>query len=82
MTWLLEHWASILELVALFMALASAITRLTPTPKDDEWLDKLRRLLGRASLLEHNDNAVQTVKPPGPEAGSVPPPHPDDLGPD
>jgi len=79
MTWLLENWTAILELVGLFMVLASAVTRLTPTPTDDEWLDKLRRLLGRASLLEHNDNVVRAVKPPGREAGSAPPPHPDDA---
>ena len=79
MSWLLEHWTHIVEAVSLFMALASAITRLTPTPKDDEWFAGLRRLLSRASLLEHNDSLHHTVKAPGRMASTRPPPHPDDI---
>ena len=41
MTYLLEHWADILEAASLLVAAASIITGLTPSPKDDEILKKI-----------------------------------------
>lgn len=43
------NWDTILEVFAAVVALASVIVRLTPTPKDDEWLAKV---LGFLSFLK------------------------------
>jgi len=52
MDFIAEHWE--VGLAAL-LALASIITRITPTPKDDQALATVRRALGRLSILEPKD---------------------------
>ncbi len=73
MDWLLGNWEIVL---AAAIAAATAITRLTPTPKDDEALGKVKTVLSRLSLLHHKDSG-RDWKPPGPKAPSQPR-HPDD----
>ena len=73
MNWLLENWEIVL---AAAVAAATAITRLTPTPKDDEALSKVKALLSRLSLLHHKDSG-RHWKSPGPQAPTQPR-HPDD----
>ena len=41
MSWILEHWSEVLQIIGSFVAAATIITGLTPTPKDDEWLKKI-----------------------------------------
>lgn len=53
MDWLTEHWDTLIAIVTAALALASLITRLTPTPKDDEFV---RRLVGFLSFLRPADN--------------------------
>lgn len=72
MDFIAEHWE--LGLAAL-LALASIITRITPTPKDDQALATVRRALGRLSILDHADSG-RTLKAPLTRATEVT--HPDD----
>lgn len=46
MEWFLAHWW---EVLAGIVTVASVVTKLTPTPKDDEWLMKI---VGFLSVLE------------------------------
>ncbi len=80
MGWLLSNWDSIVTVCTAVVTAASVVTRLTPTPKDDEAVAAVRRFLGRVSLLDHKD-APNTVKMPGKKASSRPPipPHSDDM---
>ncbi len=75
MDFIAEHWE--LGLAAL-LALASIITRITPTPKDDQALATVRRALGRLSILEPSDTG-KTLKLPLRQ--TQPEIHPDDLNP-
>ncbi len=78
MMWVLENWDMLVGGVTAVLAAASAITRLTPTPRDDQAVAAVRRFLGRLSLLEHPDSDNgRTLKIPG--KASEPPPHPDDI---
>ncbi|MCP4238972.1 MAG: hypothetical protein GY772_00225 [bacterium] len=73
MHWLLENWTTV---IAAALTVATVITRVTPTPRDDAALAKVRALLGRLSMLEHRDTG-RMVKLPGakPAPGER---HPDD----
>ncbi|MCP4239426.1 MAG: hypothetical protein GY772_02585 [bacterium] len=73
MDWLLENWTAV---VAAALTVATIITRLTPTPRDDAALATVRGLLGRLSVLEHRDTG-RVAKLPGakPAPGER---HPDD----
>lgn len=63
MNWIFENADTLLTIVGLAMALASAIVGLTPTPKDDEFLAWLRSILVRLSILQPKD-APGTFKAP------------------
>lgn len=51
--WVLGHWEELVGAFALLVALASAITKLTPSKKDDVFVASIQELLGRLSLLNH-----------------------------
>lgn len=53
MDWITENWDTLVAIVTAGLALASLITRLTPTPKDDEFV---RRLVGFLSFLRPADS--------------------------
>ncbi len=78
--WLLQNWDSIVVVSTAVMTAASVVTRLTPTPRDDEAVAAVRRFLGRLSILDHAD-APHTLKPPGRPSSVRPshPPHSDDM---
>ncbi len=75
MDFLLNHWE--VGLAAL-LTLATIITRATKSPKDDQALDTVKRVLGRLSILDHHDSG-RTIKPPLQRATEVT--HPDDQMP-
>ena len=52
MEWLVENWVTVVEVVGAVLALATAVTRLTPSPKDDE---VVKKIVGVFSVLEHAD---------------------------
>lgn len=50
MNWILENWAGILTAITSVIAAASAIAALTPTPKDDSFLAKVKGLVNFLAL--------------------------------
>ncbi len=53
MSWLLDNWEIVLAAV---VAAATAITRITPSPKDDAVVSTVKRTLSRLSLLHPLDS--------------------------
>ncbi len=76
MSWLLAHWTELAAAAGALLAAASLITRVTPTPKDDAALRKVRTFLARLSILEPSENHRRMKLP---LRKPSPPPHPDDL---
>ena len=76
MSWLVTHWGEVLAAAGAMVAAASFITTLTPTPKDDAALAKVRHVLARLSALQPLDSH-RRVKLPLTKPSQ--PPHPDDL---
>lgn len=58
--WVVAHWAEIAGVIAALLTLASIVTALTPTPKDDEVVRKIASFL---SFLQPRTSAG-TLKPP------------------
>ncbi len=50
--WIVSNWSVIVGALGALLLAASAVTRLTPSPKDDAFVAKL---LGWFSVLEHMD---------------------------
>ncbi len=76
MSWLLTNWDAVAGIAALAVALATAVSRLTPTPKDDE---VLKKVVGALSILTHRDRP-SSLKLPLKSQPKIPhPPHTDDL---
>lgn len=50
MNWILENWAGILTAITSVIAAASAIAALTPTPKDDSFLAKVKGFVNFLAL--------------------------------
>jgi hypothetical protein len=75
MDFLLNHWE--VGLAAL-LTLATIITRATKSPKDDQALASVKRVLGRLSILDHHDSG-RMVKAPLTRASEQT--HPDDQMP-
>lgn len=53
MDWLTENWDTLVAIVVALLSLASLITRLTPSPRDDE---VVRQLIGLLSFLRPADS--------------------------
>jgi len=70
MDWVLQNWEGVL---AIAIATATAITRITPTPRDDAMLAALLNVLGRLSIVEHHDSG-RLFKLPGQKTASPPSP--------
>ena len=50
MNWVIEHSGQLLEIVTTTIALASLIAAITPTPKDDSAVAKVRTLVDLLAL--------------------------------
>ena len=55
-----EHWAEISAVASGLISVATVVVKMTPSPKDDEWLKKATGFL---SFLQHKD--VGGLKLPG-----------------
>lgn len=51
MTWIVENWDAVLAVLAGVHALAVAVVNLTPTPKDNEILEKVYKVVEVAAGL-------------------------------
>jgi len=51
MGWLSEHWLDVLGIILGLHAAASAITALTPTPKDDAFVKKFYSFIETLALV-------------------------------
>lgn len=62
-TWLGENWLTLVEVTGGLLGVASLITGLTNTPKDDAFVAKLQGWLGRLSVVTHKDapNSLKMV---------------------
>lgn len=67
-SWLGENWPVLVEVVGGLLGVATLVTGLTKTPKDDAVVAKLQGWLGRLSVVTHKD-APGTLKVPGKKAG-------------
>ena len=50
MNWILENWTNILAILGAVYALATAVALVTPTGKDDAFLDKIGKWADRIGL--------------------------------
>ena len=50
MSWILEHKEALISILTGAVALASAIAALTPTPKDDNWVGKIYKVIDLLAL--------------------------------
>lgn len=50
MNWILENWMGILTAITSVIAAASAIAALTPTPKDDSFVAKVKGMVNFLAL--------------------------------
>ncbi len=62
--WLVAHVGDLLEIAGAVVGVASLVTGLTASPKDDSIVATVRGVLDRLSILVHHD-AVGTLKVPG-----------------
>lgn len=51
MQWVIDNWQGVALVVTAVISLASAITALTPTPKDDAVVRKLYRIIEALGLV-------------------------------
>lgn len=54
-TWLGENWGTLIEVTGGLLGVASLITGLTKSPKDDKVIAKIQGWLGLVSFLKHKD---------------------------
>ena len=50
-TWVFDNWVAIMATVTGLMTVASAITALTPTPRDDLFVAKLYKVIEKVALV-------------------------------
>lgn len=66
MEWVFNNWHVIVAILGGVLTLATLITGLTPTPKDDAVVAKIRDVLGRLGVLRYSDAPVPgSIKLPG-----------------
>ena len=53
MSWILEHKEALIGIITGVVAVASAIAALTPTPKDDNWVKKIYKVIVIKYYLYH-----------------------------
>lgn len=45
LNWITEHWSDVLAVYGGLVALSTAIVKITPSTKDDEWVSKIIKVL-------------------------------------
>ena len=65
--WVTTNYTVVLEVAGACVGVASLITGLTKSPKDDKVVAKIRGVLGRFSVVTHRD-APGTLSVPGARA--------------
>lgn len=60
MTWLLEHWETIFATWGVLVAFCTAVVKLTPTQKDDNFLSKIVKWADVFSVVFTKEDA-QTI---------------------
>ena len=60
--WLVENWEKILEAIGAVVTAATFITAITPTPKDDTFLAKVKKVLAIFGLLNPDKSFVGQAK--------------------
>lgn len=53
--WIAEHGSTLIEITGALVGVASLITGLTKTPKDDKVVAKIQSFLSKLSVLTHKD---------------------------
>lgn len=62
MTWILEHWTDLLAFYGAVVLVCSAIVKLTPTTKDDDWWAKIVKILDKFSTVFTKEDAEKLAK--------------------
>lgn len=58
MEWITQHWKDILAIIGATVTLATLITAITPTQKDDAILAKIIKILSALGLLNPDKSFV------------------------
>ena len=56
--WLVENWHKVLEIIGAVVTVATLITAITPTPKDDAFLAKVKKALAIFGLLNPDKSFI------------------------
>lgn len=57
-TWIKTNWSAICSIIGQIVVLATAITALTPTPKDDEILLSIKKFLSIFGILNYDKSFI------------------------
>ena len=60
--WILNHWVDLLAVYGAMVAICSAIVKLTPTTKDDDWWAKIVKILDKFSTVFTKEDAEKLAK--------------------
>lgn len=60
--WILNHWVDLLAVYGAVVAICSAIVKLTPTTKDDDWWAKIVKILDKFSTVFTKEDAEKLAK--------------------
>lgn len=60
--WILNHWVDLLAVYGAVVAICSAIVKLTPTTKDDDWWAKILKILDHFSTVFTKEDAEKIAK--------------------
>lgn len=58
MDWIIQHWKDILAIIGAAVTLATLITAITPTQKDDAILAKIIKILSAIGLLNPDKSFI------------------------
>ena len=58
MTWITEHWKDILAIIGAVVSLATLITAITPSQKDDAVLARIIKILSALGLLNPDKSFI------------------------
>ena len=62
MTWIIEHWADLLAIYGGLVAVSSVIVKLTPSTKDNEFLDKIIKFFDNFSTVFTKEDAAKLAQ--------------------